>query len=76
MHVPRHYVKPSHKARKSFPNAIRTLGDQIYVKRFEKGLSRAVLASKLDIDSAILEVFSVEVGSPFAFRELGRFAFS
>jgi ribosome-binding protein aMBF1 (putative translation factor) len=54
IHVAWQYVKPIRKVAKPFPIVIKTFGDRIQVKRFEKSFTRQQLASGLGIEVSLL----------------------
>jgi len=68
MHVPWRCVTRSWKRKKSFPETIKTLGDEIYVKRFEKGLTREQLAARAGILASTLAGWENGTGTPSDFE--------
>jgi ribosome-binding protein aMBF1 (putative translation factor) len=64
IHVSRAHIPSNRNRRKQIPTVIRTLGDYIQAKRYEKGLHPYQVASKLGIETALIAAWESGTRTP------------
>ena len=62
--VSRAHIPPNRKRRKQFPTIIRTLGDYIQAKRYEKGLHPYQVAGKMGVETALILAWESGINKP------------
>jgi ribosome-binding protein aMBF1 (putative translation factor) len=62
--VSRRHIPTNRHPRKALPKALKTLGDHIQVKRFEKGLTRSRLARMLEVPPELVTNWERDLETP------------
>jgi DNA-binding transcriptional regulator YiaG len=62
--VSRRHIPTNRHPRKALPQAPKTLGDHIQVKRFEKGLTRSKLARMLEVPAELVTNWERDLKTP------------
>jgi ribosome-binding protein aMBF1 (putative translation factor) len=62
--ISRGNISTTRRPRKAFPTTLETLGDCIYVARFEKGLLQSELAQKLQIPTTLVKRWEENMETP------------
>ena len=60
----RSQVSSHRRRRKSLPTIIKTVGDRIQVRRFEKGLLQSEVAAKLGVPISLVQAWEEDVQEP------------
>jgi len=64
IHASRSHIPTNRKPKKPFPATVKTLGDQIYAARFEKGLDHSEVAQALGISTGLLSLWEKDRATP------------
>jgi ribosome-binding protein aMBF1 (putative translation factor) len=66
IHASRSHIPTNRKPKKPVPTTIKTLGDYIQTKRFEKGLHQSQLAEALGVPQALIALWEKDRQAPTA----------
>jgi ribosome-binding protein aMBF1 (putative translation factor) len=64
IHVSRHHISTNRKPRKPVPTTLKTLGDHIHIKRYEKRLSLSQVADYVGVTMTVIKSFESDAELP------------
>jgi DNA-binding transcriptional regulator YiaG len=64
IHAYRGHISTNRRPRKGFPANIKTVGNSIYAKRFEAGLSKKALAAMLGVPKKLIREWESDLKMP------------